>query len=235
MKKILIIKAGTTYDSIREKYGDFEDYIINTADLNYEDILVWNAYQKEKEPDINDVSAIIITGSHSMVSDFEDWSVMLSKWLKDTASGKVPILGICYGHQLLAQTFGGTVGYHPRGKEFGTVYIELTEDGEKDPLLGVLPEKFFGHVAHSQTAIKVPPEALVLAGNEFEPHHAFALKNNIWGVQFHPEFTMDITHSYIEKLEDSLKIEGYDIKALKSSLQDNDYGKILLKRFIELI
>lgn len=234
MKKLLIVKTGSTFNSIKEKYGDFEDCIINQIGVPKNDIIVSSVYEDKTLPGLDDISSIIITGSHSMVTDNEDWSVMLSEWLKNKVKGKVPTLGICYGHQLLAHTFGGHVDYHPKGREFGTVNIELTEQGINDPLLGVLPGSFLGHVAHAQSAIEVPQGATVLARNDFEQHHAFVIHDNIWGVQFHPEFNAGVTLSYVEKLEEALLKEGKDVEGIKKSVTEHPYGEMLLRRFVKL-
>lgn len=234
MKKLLIIKTGPTLDNIREKYGDFEDMIINNAGLDKGNVKVWSVFYDKAVPGLEDVSAIIITGSHAMVTDYEDWSVMLSNWLIDNASKNIPTLGICYGHQLLADTLGGVVDYHPKGQELGTVKIELTEEGKRDPLLGHLPEVFLAHVAHSQTVLKLPVNARILAKNSFDSHHAFALNNHIWGVQFHPEFNAGVTASYIEEIKGAQTKDVNSVMEMEKSVQEHHFGKILLKRFIEL-
>ena len=74
-----------------------------------------------------------------MVSDYEPWSVKISQWLKLVVETNIPVLGICYGHQLLEDILGGIVGYKHKGVEVGTVDITLTDEGKKDKLLGVLP------------------------------------------------------------------------------------------------
>ena len=79
-----------------------------------------------------------------MVTEQDDWSIQLARWLKNTSALSIPTLGICYGHQLIAAAWGGTVDYHPGGKEVGTVNIELTEAGKNDVLLGSMPERFLG-------------------------------------------------------------------------------------------
>lgn len=210
MSKLLIIKTGVSNKSTIEKYGDCDVRIARYAGIAYEDVIVLSVYENIKPVLIEGVTAIIITGSPSMVTDNEPWSVATSQWLRNIAEQKnIPILGICFGHQLLAQTFGGSVGYHELGEENGKVEIQLTEEGRKDPLLSVLPSKFSAHSFHSQTVTKLPKSACVLAQNNFESTHAVSFGNKIWGVQFHPEYNEDPTY------EDS-------------------YGGTLLRRFLEL-
>lgn len=235
MKKILIIKTGTTFPSINKTYGDFEEFVINRADISQKDVMVCSVYKNDVLPDSKEVSGIIITGSHSMVTEREPWSVATEKYLRETANESIPVLGICYGHQLICQAFGGTVGYHSEGKEVGTVNIELTEEGKKDELLGILPDSFLGHVTHAQTVLKLPENAKILARNDFEKHHAFVIHGNIWGVQFHPEFNLGITKAYILEQEETLVKENRNINRIYDSLKEHNYGKVLLKRFMELI
>lgn len=235
MKKLLIIKAGTTFPIISEKYGDFEDFIIKQIDLSKKDVIVCSVYKDDILPDLKEVSGVIITGSHSMVTDHDSWIKVVEEYLREIAEEAIPVLGICYGHQLICQAFGGTVGYHSKGKEVGTVNIQLTEEGKKDPLLNVLPENFLGHVTHSQTVLKLPKGAKTLALNDFESHHGFVIYEKIWGVQFHPEFNLGIIKAYILEQEDNLIREGHDMDTLYNSLKDHDYGKTLLKRFMDLV
>ena len=234
MKKLLIIKTGSTFPDIQKLYGDFEDQVLQQIGIPEKDVRVASVYKGEILPGIDDISAIVITGSHSMVTEKEDWSVSLAKWLQCVRNLSIPVLGICYGHQLLADAFGGKVGYHPGGLEMGSVEIALSTDGKKDALLGVLPEKFLGFASHAQTVLQLPPGAKLLAANDFEPHHAFVLDGHIWGVQFHPEFNRGITCSYIEAERETLMQQGQDVDALLRSVDENEYGKILLRQFIKL-
>jgi GMP synthase (glutamine-hydrolysing) len=234
MKKLLIVKAGKTYASIRKTLGDFEDWIIHQIEIPESGVLVYPAYEQSGPPEIGEISAVIITGSHAMVTGKSRWINRLSAWLKQAVSGKVPLLGICFGHQLIAQAFGGTVDYHNKGSELGTTTIKLTEEGRNDLLFRVLPSSFPVHVAHAQTVVKLPPGARLLAGNAFEPHHAFSIGNNIWGLQFHPEFNAEILRKYIQHDKKQLEKDGYDTEKILGSISDNPYGKIILKRFLEI-
>ena len=234
MKKLLILKTGSTFRFIREKYGDFEDQILRQLEIPAAGVLVTSAHMGEKPPELHDISAIIITGSHSMVTDREDWSVSLAEWLRSIRNLPAPILGICYGHQLIADAFGGSVCYHQGGEEMGSVDIELTVDGNTDALFGILPKRFLGYASHAQTVSKLPQGARLLAKNEFEAHHAFVLDGHIWGVQFHPEFNRGITCSYMEEDRAVLESQGKDVDAMLRSVVEHDFGKTLLRQFIEL-
>jgi GMP synthase (glutamine-hydrolysing) len=234
MKKLLIIKAGTTYPAIRNKAGDFDDMVVQRAGLAEQDVTVCPVYEKQRLPDLSGIYAVIITGSHDMVTDRADWSVYLADWIREVAFGEIPLLAICYAHQLMAAAMGGSAGYHPRGLEMGSTQIELTQEGMIDSLLRVLPASFKGHVAHAQTVTALPAGVRVLAHNSFEAHQAIAFGPGAWGLQFHPEFTADIVHMYIEEDKERLEKKGYDTAALHGSVVESLYGEVILKRFIEL-
>jgi GMP synthase (glutamine-hydrolysing) len=234
MRKLLIIKAGTTYPAVYKKAGDFDDMIMEKTGFKRKDVVVCPVYERQLLPDLSGIFAVIITGSHAMVTKRAEWSVYLAGWIRDVAFKNVPLLGICYAHQLIAQALGGDAGYHPRGPEMGTVLIEITQEGKTDPLMQGLPLKIPVHVTHAQTVTALPSASMVLAYNQFEPHHAVAFGPRTWGLQFHPEFTSDIVRMYIEEDEKRLEKKGYDTAAMYSSVVESPYGGIILKRFIEL-
>ncbi len=188
MGKLLIIKTGASGESIKKVYGDHDERIIKKTGLNREKVAVVPVYKGHRPYLPDNVSSVIVTGSPSMVTDREPWSVETSDFIKEISHKNIPILGICYGHQLLADAFGGEVGYHKLGKESGKVDIKLSGVASMDPLLGSMPKSFKAYAFHEQTVTKLPANAKVLAGNGFEKNHAVAYRDNVWGVQFHPEF-----------------------------------------------
>lgn len=232
-KPLLIIKTGSTRSTLLAPAGDFDDYILDQLP-GIADYRVAPVAERLWLPDYHEISGVVITGSQAMVTDREAWSEFTAGWLRGIPAGSLPVLGICYGHQLLAHAVGGKVGYHPRGVEIGTTDIELTEAGRRDPLLGSMPPTFLAHVVHSQTVASLPPGATLLARNEFEPHHAFVLNGNLWGVQFHPEFTADIERACIAEDKAELLQAGRDVSGIEASVREHPFGRQLLQKFWEL-
>ena len=235
MKKLYIIKIGTTFPATEAKFGDFDQWtakVLGSVDL---EIGIVDAEHGAALPEVDECAGVVITGSHAMVTNDAPWSVNLEKWLVLLLKAQLPVFGICYGHQLLARAAGGQVGFHPHGKEIGTVTVQLLPDCVNDPIFQALPNSFPVHVTHSQTVLHLPKGAIRLAANTHEPNHAFRLGKCAWGVQFHPEFNSDIMRSYIEEQANELKSAGLDLLPLLSAVSETPIAEKILKRFADLV
>jgi GMP synthase (glutamine-hydrolysing) len=234
MTKYWIIKTGSTFDELKQSAGDFEDWIIEAMGIDADEAEVWNLEKKEELPEGYDTRGIIITGSLSNVTENLSWMKKFTPWIRPFFNTPVPVLGICFGHQLLADAFGGKVDFHAGGKEVGSVDIHLNAEGIDDSLFQGIPPTFTGYVCHSQTVTELPKDAIRLAHNNFEQNHAFKLGRNIRGVQFHPEFNATVTRYCVEKLAEDLRSQGLDPEQMYHAVEENGYGKMLLKRFKEI-
>lgn len=235
MRMLTLIKAGSTFPDLKQSAGDFEDWIIRASGLGAGDIAIIDAVAGEALPPLAGVSGIIITGSHAMITDRLPWMRAVSAWLVAALNQTIPVLGICFGHQLLADSLGGQVAYHPQGPEIGTVAINLTAAGEQDVLLGALPGQFMAHATHAQSVSKLPANALCLAGNAHEPHHAFRIGANAWGVQFHPEFSAAIMRVYLDAQSQTLLDHGVDVAALAAGIRATEAANGLIGRFVGIV
>jgi GMP synthase (glutamine-hydrolysing) len=203
------------------------------------------------------VGAAIITGSPHSVTRREPWADALAKWTSRVVDEGRFLLGVCYGHQILAHAQGGTVAKNPNGYEVGTITVELSEEGASDPILGPLARVRGGagegagegaerptldfHSTHQDAVVELPKGALLLASTLKTPVQAFRIGERAWGVQFHPEFTESVMRIYIERRLDVIrsdaKLRGADprteIERVERSVRATPHGRLLLRRFVE--
>jgi len=231
MKPLLIVKTGQTLPALRSNGEDFEDWIIRGMAIDVGRVLLVSAYADELLPELDDIAGMIVTGSPAMVTDQAQWSERCAGYIGDAVKRSVPVLGICYGHQLLAHACGGAVGYHPQGREIGTVAIENTAAAQRDSLFGAMPSRFLGHTTHSQSVLRLPEGAVLLASSAHDVHQAFRLGENAWGVQFHPEFDAEIMRGYVGERRAILLAEGYDIDRLIAGVFETPEATHLLREF----
>ena len=231
MRKLFIIKTGSTFADIALRYGDFEDMTRRGLGIDGSLIEVVNSPGGDALPEPATCLGVVINGAHCMVTDDLPWSLAIEAWIPLLIQARVPLLGICYGHQLLGRAMGGRVDFHPQGKEIGTVEVRRSAESGGDPLLGGLPAAFPAHASHAQSVISLPPRAVLLAGNDFEPHHAFRLGRCAWGVQFHPEYDSSIMRGDVIEQAGSLNRAGQDLGTLLGSLRETPAACSILATF----
>ncbi len=228
MKPLLIVKCGGTLPPIASEHGDFEDWFaaglglpVHTVEVNRGDA-PWR---------VSGLSGVLVTGSHAMVSHREDWSETTAAWLRDAISAGLPVLGVCYGHQLIAHALGGAVGPNPRGRQIGTRSCRRLTGGEQDPLLKSLPRSFPVQTSHREAVLALPQGAVRLAETELDPNGAVRFAPRAWGLQFHPEFGAPVMREYIRLNATELSEEGLDPETLLSAVQPTPESASVLSVF----
>lgn len=232
LKQIALIKTGCTIEAIKPKHGDFEDWF--AAGLGVSGLLQIDVFRYQPLPDPQRLAGIVITGSPAMVSEKLDWSEQTARWLREAVKSGMPVLGVCYGHQLLAHALGGVAGPNPAGRQIGTVEAQLIDNKRDDPLLGHLPDTFMAQTSHSESVLQLPPGARSLATSPLDRNFAIRFAENIWGVQFHPEFSAPVTTDYIRHRAKALRDEGLDPLQLMGRITDTPQASLVLKKFTEL-
>lgn len=193
----LILQTGSTLPALRARHGDFPDWFRHGLGLRREEVDIVAADAATPLPAPGSHAGIIVTGSPAMVTDLLPWSEQAAQWLGEAIAAGSAVLGVCYGHQLLAHAFGGRVDYHPSGRELGTVPIQRLGDAATDALFGSAPEHFLAHASHQQSVLELPRGAVVLARSPHDPNQAVRYAPRAWGLQFHPEFSVEVMRGYI--------------------------------------
>ncbi len=233
-KPVCIIKVGETYPDTVAQTGDFEDWLIAGMGLSPADVRMVDARFDAPLPAPADCAGVLIGGAHAMITDDLPWMLRLTDWVRHVVTAQVPFLGICFGHQLLARAMGGSVDFHPQGREIGNVPIDLHPAAAADPLFAAMPRHFPALAVHAQSVTKLPAAATLLAGNGYEPHHAFRVGICAWGLQFHPEFNSARMSVYIDHLTPALQSAGKDVAAIRAGLAETPAAARLLTRFARL-
>ncbi len=179
---------------------------------------------------------IVVTGSSSSVTERSPWMLRTEAYLREAVAQGIPVLGICFGHQILAQALGGNVAKNPRGREIGTVALELDPRAKDDPVFAGLPERFVVNATHVDTVERLPEGAVVLSRTALEPHAAFRIAGRpIWGVQFHPEIDAEVMRGYIHARRAILAGENLPWEELRAAVTDAPHAVALMRNFVSRI
>jgi GMP synthase-like glutamine amidotransferase len=182
--KIGILKTGRPPKPAIEQFGDYPAMFRR---LLGEDAYRWRTYQvDEGELPVSpkEQDAYLITGSACGVYDPEPWIADAMAWLNE-AKGQAALVGICFGHQLMAQAFGGQVIKSPKGWGVGEHEYEVLK---REPWMDVA-QSFRLPASHQDQVVALPPGAQVWAASEFTTMGALAWTDHpSISLQLHPEF-----------------------------------------------
>ena len=228
MKKISIIINGPGISEVKSLYGQASDWIQKVLS-QYDDVSinVVKGYEME-HLDANEDSAWIITGSAHSVYDNFHWIDYLKEKLFEVKKVKKPVLGICFGHQLIADTFGGKVVLNKKGWELGSCRVDLLESATDCPLFSGLTKNINVYQSHQDVVIKIPEKSVLLAENEMGIQ-SFIYNDSFYGVQFHPEFTKTVMEKYL-----SIRFKKGIINKIPE-VKECKYGTVVLNNFVENI
>ena len=230
-RPVLIVMLNDTPGDLARRRGGLADWIARGLRLPGGMLAVVDPRGGAELPSPRGLAGVVVTGSAAMVTDREEWSERTAAWLAGAVAADVPVLGICYGHQLLAHAMGGHVDYNPNGREFGTVEVRLLPEAADDGLLSHLPPVFRAQASHSQSVLRLPPGAVPLAANGHDRHHAFRLGRTAWGVQFHPEFDADIVRTFTRYRDASLRADGLCPESILAAVEETPHAASVLARF----
>ena len=117
---ITILRLGAPSAETCARLGGYEDWIAQNLTTATRSIDIIGG---EAPPAHADCRGVILTGSVHMVGERLPWSEALRPWLQEAVARELPVFAICYGHQLLADALGGTVGANPNGAEIGNITL----------------------------------------------------------------------------------------------------------------
>lgn len=141
--------------------------------------------------------AYVITGSISGVYDSDPWIAELTQFIRSCYQAGKKLVGICFGHQILAHALGGKAEKSVKGWGLGLKAISITAHRS---WMTEKPDHCSLYFAHQDQVVLLPPGAKRLGGNEFCPNAFYVIGDQVLGVQGHPEFTHKIMAELLDQM-----------------------------------
>lgn len=231
-KTLLIIQMGEPPAGIAAQVGQQGEWFTRAIAEAAENVQIVRPDRGDVLPAFSKLSAVIISGSWSMVTDRLDWSELTACWLREAYQADVPMLGVCYGHQLLADALGGKVGDNPNGKELGMLKVTIHPAASTDSWLAKYPREFDAYLTHQQSVLVPPEGAQVLASSQADGCQIIRYSDNVLTVQFHPEFDASIMLACLKYNEAALRRNGWDVDRLMQLPEEPVWARQLLLDFV---
>ena len=215
-----ILDADILRDDLKEEYVSYGHMMIQLFnqvpnDIEFCTFHVRNGIYPEH---IDECDAYLITGSKSSAYDDELWIHQLSDYIKTLYQNNKKMMGICFGHQLIAHSLGGKTELAKQGWGVGVHKYKVNPDAALHKKLSELDTDFSLLVSHRDQVTMIPPQAHLLASSEFCPFAAYLIKGKVLSFQGHPEFTPVYADQLMQARKDI--IEDGVFKKGQGSLHD---------------
>lgn len=231
--RIGLFQAGSYDRNFIAAYGTPSDWFETFLDRASDGRLSYRAYRAfdgEIPDSVSSCDGYLITGSSETVVDRADWMVNLAQFCIRAMESR-PVVGICFGHQLLCQEMGGEVRIATQGWGVGVHSYRVTDRADwMDPPLSMVSML----TSHMDQVAALPPGSEVLAGNEFCPNAILRHGPNAITIQAHPEATRACFGSIYDMRRERYAKGQADqaIASLNQPTHNDEVGRWIVK-FIE--
>ena len=225
--KLAILETGAPPTSLQPRFGTYPQMFNALLDGEHDSFNVQSLEFPERPEDYD---AYLITGSSAGVYDDLPWIEPTKAFLRE-AKGKAKLVGICFGHQLMAEAFGGKVIKSPKGWGIGLHGYEVrTLEPWMEPVHHITAP-----ASHQDQVVEQPPMTEVVVASAFTPLAGLAYQDQrAISFQFHPEFEPDYAAALIEGRIDTRYDRDFAEAAIESLKAPNDRLKVgqWIRRFL---
>lgn len=224
MKKIAILETGPVVETLQANYGTYPDMfrrLLNDADPSLEVSSV-SLIGGEKLPDPKAFDGYLITGSRYGVYEDHDWIDPLKTFVRDVDTADRKMVGICFGHQLMAEAYGGRVEKSAKGWGLG----QHTYTVDQKPWMASFLPSIDVLALHQDQVVEPPKQGDLIAGWDFCPYGGYQFSPNAVSFQFHPEFTPTFFRDLIETRRGTVIPEADADAGIVTVRDTNDSGDV---------
>lgn len=233
MIKLCILDNDTLDPSVAPTYVSYgamlEKVLRNAGAADWQ--MDFFSTEQQQYPDSFDAyDAVLLTGSKADSFSNEAWVVELRRRVTELLASNKKLLGVCFGHQLIAYCLGAKVDRAPKGWVTGRHAYQWHDREWVDPTR----QGFALLASHQDQVLELPPGTRLLASSEHCPIAAYARGNDVLGIQPHPEFVEDYSAFLLNKRRNALGEAHYtaSMKSLEQGHEGNAFAKVMV-RFIE--
>lgn len=188
------------------------------------------------EKEVAWADAVMISGSPRDAFADDEWTHGLMAKVARLLEKKKPVLGVCYGHQILGRVNGGKVERCKEGWELGETQVEVTPEGSASPLLEGLPQQMNVMQSHQDCVLNVTGQGVVLASSPHTRVQAARWAEQAYGVQFHPEFTGEVLRGIWTERRDKWRGQvKFDLDQTLDRARECPDGLAIFRNFLRMI
>jgi len=200
-KRLGILQAGHAPEELIGKFPDYEGMFPRLLGESTFDYRNWPVVDSVFPESIDDADAWLITGSRHGVYEDHPWIPPLENLIREIFAAGQPIVGVCFGHQIIAQALGGKVEKFDGGWAVGHVDYTVDStvfDGANINAVSAEEDSLGLMAYHQDQVIEPPPMAKTVGSNAFCRHAVLVYGDNAFTMQPHPEFNGDFVDGLLE-------------------------------------
>ena len=223
-----VLQTGRSIEDTRGKHGDYDDMCKAMLYRSPDEADTFAVLDNEFPNEITDYDVVVITGSSHGVYENHSWIPRLESEVRRAYREGVKLVGVCFGHQLIAQALGGVVEKSDRGFGVGVMDYQLVDKTGRQTNIAL-------YAWHQDQVITPPPDAEVIASSDFCEFAGLRYGNKALSFQAHPEFTKEYMNDLAEARRGGVISDEMGEEAIASLSRevDADLVKSLMVEFLE--
>ncbi len=234
--KIGILQTGDAPEELLQQHGNYNNMFEQLLGQKHDEFefKVCRVIDGQMPGDARDCEGWLITGSKFSVYGRQPWIPALKDFIRKIVDAKIPLVGICFGHQIIAEALGGRVEKSDKGWGLGVDTYALTPGAPIDK-----HKQITLNIFHQDQIVALPPGAEVFASSDFCEYAGLMIGDQILTIQAHPEFSLEINRRLLEvrkssAIPETLANEAIEVLTKPETLSESDLFASSICEFFKL-